>query len=137
SIINFYLSTILFTKKINVLLKISVLSALFQIALMFFAAKYFGLMGAILTGIATKTIQVILSMIFTKEVFSYEFNYFKIIGVPFALIAVNIIQYFFFPVYNWYFYAGQFLLFSLIFFILFRNEILAVYKQFFTKSSSV
>ncbi|MCE3226184.1 MAG: hypothetical protein K0S32_735 [Bacteroidetes bacterium] len=135
SILNFYISTILFSKKINVLLKISVVSAVFQIVVVFIASKYYGLMGAIYAGLATKVVQVIFSIVFSKGTFNYQFNYFKIIVVPFILIAVNLVQFLFFPVYNWLFYAGQFALFSLIFFFLFRNEITAVYLQFLGKKS--
>lgn len=133
SILNFYLSTILFSKKITVLLQIFGFSALIQIGITWIAVLNFGLMGAIYAGIATKILQVIFSMLFTRNVFHYEYNYFKIIVIPFLFIVINVTQYILFPAYNWTLYAGQLALFGIIFFLVFRNEIAIVSKQFLQK----
>ncbi|MCW3076150.1 MAG: hypothetical protein JWO32_759 [Bacteroidetes bacterium] len=133
SILNFYLSTILFSKKIKVLLQIFGFSALFQIAIIWLAVKHFGLMGAIYAGLTTKILQTIFSVIFTKGIFTYQYNYFKIIVIPFLFIAVNIIQFYFVPAYNCSFYIIQLLGFALIFYFIFKKEIAAVYTQFFGK----
>jgi O-antigen/teichoic acid export membrane protein len=89
SIFNFYLSTILFTKKIGILFKIFGISAAFQIIVTIIVAKEYGLMGAIYAGLGTKVLQVILFMLFTKNVFTYKFNYFKIILLPLIFVAIN------------------------------------------------
>ncbi len=123
SIFNFYLSTILFTKKIGVLLKILGVSALFQILIIFIASKQFGLMGAIYAGLITKVLQIILCIIFTKGVFIYKFNYFKIIVIPFIFVAVNVLQFLVFKNYNIYLYLAQLVIFSIVFYVLFKNEI--------------
>lgn len=133
SILNFYISTILFSKKVKVLLKIFGFSALFQIIITLFAVKYFGLMGAIYAGLATKVLQVVFSTMFTKGIFTYQYNYFKIMVLPFLFIVVNIIQFYLFPAYEWKLYLGQLLLFSLIFYFIFKNEITLVFNQFFRK----
>lgn len=123
SIFNFYLSTILFTKKIYVLLKILGVSALVQVIITIIAAKQFGLMGAIYAGLITKVLQIILCVLFTKKVFTYQFNYFKIIIVPIIYVIINVVQFLVFKNYNITLYALQLLVFGTIFFILFKNEI--------------
>lgn len=136
SILNFYLSTILFTKKVTILLKIFGFSALFQIVLTIVAIKYFGLLGAIYAGLATKILQVILSAFFTKGIFSYQFNFYKIILVPFLFIAINVIQFNLFPAYDLKLYLLQLALFGIIFYFIFKNEIAGLYHQFFSKKKS-
>ena len=130
SILNFYLSTILFTKKISVLLKIFGFSALFQVLITLFAVKHFGLMGAIYAGLATKVLQVIFCMLFTRAVFKYEFNYFKIILIPFIYLAVNLIQFIIFKEYNILLYGLQLVIFSVVFYVIFKNEIRKVLVSF-------
>ena len=133
SILNFYLSTILFTRNTKILLKIFGISALFQMVVIYFAIKQFGLMGAIYGGLATKVVQVILSALLTKGIFKYEFNYAKIILIPFVYIAINILQFTFFKEYNILLYAGQLILFTFVFYFIFKNEIKIVIKQYTTK----
>ena len=133
SILFFYLPTILYTKSISVLLKIFGISALFQIVISYFAIVQWGLMGAIYAGLAVKTIQIILSALLTKKIFIYDFNYVKIFGLPVIYAVVNIILFHLFPEYSLLNYSLQFVGFSLLFFIIFKNEITAVYKQFFGK----
>jgi len=130
SILNFYLATILFTKNTTKLLQIFGLSALFQIGITYYASIYFGLMGVIYAGILTKILQVILSAAITKNIFRYEFNYFKIYMVPALFLMVNVAQFYFFPEYNIKLYLLQFLVFAILFFFLFRNEIKQVLVQF-------
>ncbi len=130
SILNFYLSTILFTKKINVLLKIFGFSAIFQILITLFAVKYYGLMGAIYAGLGTKVLQVGFCMLFTKNVFKYEFNYFKIILIPFIYLLINIVQFIVFKKYNILLYITQLLIFSIVFYAIFKNEVKKVLVSF-------
>ncbi len=130
SILNFYLSTILFSKNIKVLLKIFASSAVFQIIVTYYAASTFGLIGVIYGGLLTKLVQVILSYLFTRGIFNYTFNYFKIIVVPLIYLVINLIHYHFFPVYDIKLYMLQLVLFSILFFFLFKNEIKQVLLQF-------
>jgi O-antigen/teichoic acid export membrane protein len=123
SIFNFYLSTILFTKKIGILFKIFGISAAFQIIVTIIVAKEYGLMGAIYAGLGTKVLQVILFMLFTKNVFTYKFNYFKIIVLPLAFVSINVLQFLVFKNYNIIQYLIQLVIFGILFFLLFRNEI--------------
>lgn len=130
TVLNFYLSTILYTKSGGVLLKIFGISAILQIPVTWFAIRFMGLEGAIYAGLFIKTLQVIFSVVFTKGIFVYNFNYFKIIGLPFIYIAINILQFVFIKDYNIYFYLAQLVLFTAVFFLIFRKEIGAVYEQF-------
>lgn len=130
SITNFYISTILFAKKINVLLKIFGFSAIFQIVVTVIAIQLYGLHGAIYAGLATKTLQVIFSMLFTRNMFHYEFNYLKIVVIPFVYVAMNVAQFIIFKEYNVWLYVLQLVLFSGIFFAVFKNEIRKVLISF-------
>ncbi len=130
SILNFYLSTILFTKNTQILLKIFGISALVQIFATYYSAKHWGLEGVIYTGIGTKLIQILLSNLFTKGIFNYEFNYFKIYVIPILYLVLNVVQFKLFPQYNMALYLLQFVVFGIIFFIVFRKEIKQVLVQF-------
>jgi O-antigen/teichoic acid export membrane protein len=133
SILNFYLSTILFTKNTGVLLKIFGISALFQILVTLYFVNRFGLLGAIYAGIITKILQVILSAFLSRKIFIYQYNIFKIIALPFIYIAINILQFHFFSGYSITLYAGQLALFSIVFYFIFKNEIKIVFQQYTTK----
>lgn len=135
SILFFYLPTILYTKNIRVLLKIFGISALFQIGLSYVAILQWGLMGAIYTGLAVKSIQIILSAVLTKNIFIYDFNFVKIFGLPVLYALVNIVLFHVVPGYSLLIYCLQFLGFSLLFFLIFKNEISVVYQQFFGKKA--
>jgi O-antigen/teichoic acid export membrane protein len=130
SITNFYMSTILFVKKINVLLKIYGFSAIFQLIATFVGVRYYGLNGAIYAGLATKTLQVVFSVLFTRNLFRYEFNYFKIMVIPFVYVAINVAQFIIFREYNVWLYLLQLALFGAIFYAVFKNEIRKVLVSF-------
>lgn len=136
SIINYYVSTILFTKKIGVLLKIFVSSAFIQLGLTSFFVKWYGINGAIYAGLITKILQVVFCMLFTKNVFEYSFNVTKIFLIPLLYFALNVVLYFFFPHYNVFLYLVQLLLFSLFFYIIFRNEIVKTIASFFPREKA-
>ncbi|MBN8693784.1 MAG: lipopolysaccharide biosynthesis protein [Bacteroidetes bacterium] len=135
SILYFYLATILYSKNIKILLKIFGISAAFQLAVTYFVVKDYGLMGAIYTGLGVKVLQIILSYLFTKNIFRYEFNGMKIIGIPFLYLALNVALFYFHPEYSLTLYIAQLAVFSIIFFLIFNNEIKAVYKQFAGKKA--
>lgn len=134
-ILNFYVSTILYSKKIVVLLKIFGVSALLQVAVSYFGVKYLGIMGAVYAGLLIKIIQVPLSTIFTRGLFVYDFNRFKIIVIPFLFIAYNIAQYLLYPKFSYGLYIIQMAVFSLLFYAVFRKEITIVYYQFTGKKA--
>ncbi len=123
SILSFYLSTVLFTKKITVTLKVFFISTLFQLLVTVLLAKYLGLIGVVFSAMATATVQVLLYRFFTKSIFKYNFNKFKIIGIPFIYILVNIIQYVFFRDYSLVLYLLQLIIFGTLFYFIFKNEI--------------
>lgn len=130
SILNFYLSTILFTRNTSLLLKIFGITAIIQIVVTYFTSQHFGLMGVIYTGISVRFIQVLLSAYFTKGIFRYEFNFFKIYALPLIYVIINILQFQFFPEYDIRLYLLQMLAFSAIVYLLFKKEIRQVLLQF-------
>lgn len=133
SITNFYLSTILFTKSTYTLLKIYGISALLHILLIYFSIRHFGLPGAIYAGITIKAIQALLSVAFTRNIFIYEYNYFKIIIIPLVYILINIVQFNLLTDYTMSYYLLQLGLFAVIFFFAFKNEIKIVVNQYIKK----
>jgi O-antigen/teichoic acid export membrane protein len=130
SILNFYMATILFSKKMKVLLKIFGLAAIFQIVVTWFMVKYFGLMGAIYAGLATRLLQVVFCMLFTSSVFTYHFNYFKIVMIPVIYIALNVAQFLLFRQYNIWLYVAQLVVFGTLLYYIFKNEIKKVLVSF-------
>lgn len=135
SIINFYLSTILYSKNTILLIKIFGYSSLIQIIATYFLVREFDLIGAIYAGIITKIAQVLFAGILTRNIFVYNFNYMKILGVPFLYIFVNVIMYHLFPIYSIPAYAIQFLIFAGLLYLIFKNEIKTVYNQFLGKKA--
>jgi O-antigen/teichoic acid export membrane protein len=133
-IINYYLSTILFTKKTTLLIKIFGYSSIIQIGATIVLANYFGIVGAIFAGLLTKLAQVFLSYYLSRNIFTYNTNFMKIYGIPFLFLICNAVCFFVFPQYNLMVYLGQMLLFGIMFYIIFKNEIKIVYAQFTKRS---
>lgn len=130
SILYFYTSTILYSKNIKILLKIFFICAVFHIVLTYYAASYFGLLGVIFTGLIIKLFQLVLSWLFTRTVFVYNYNIIKIWIMPLLYLLINIIQFFIFPTYNALLYLIQLTLFSVTFFYMYKKEIFVVAAQF-------
>jgi O-antigen/teichoic acid export membrane protein len=130
SILNFYISTILFTKNIGVIFRIFAICTVFQLIATTLAAKFWGLDGVIYAGLATKILQVLLCPAFTKRIFQYEFNYFKIIVVPYIYLIINIVQFLVYPEYSLSLYLLQLVGFSIFFYVIFKNEIKKVLISF-------
>ncbi len=130
SILSFYLAGILFTGNVMVLLKVFGISALLQILLTWPASHYFGLDGAITAGMLTKVIQVMLCIWLAAKVFSYEYNFYKILLLPFSYLVLNCIQYYLHPAYNTWFYAFELLGYGILIYALFSNEIRKVLGNF-------
>jgi len=130
SIINFYLSTILYSKQTVLLIKIFGYSSIIQLITTYFFVKHYGLIGAIYAGIITKLTQVFFAWLLTKNIFEYNFNYTKILGIPIIYIITNVIMFQFVPEYSIIAYLAEFIFFSIIFYLIFKNEIRTVYFQY-------
>lgn len=130
SIVNFYLSTILFTKNIYVMLKVFFYSTIIQLALTLWFAGLYGLVGVIYAGLLTKLLQVGLFKYLSKHVFEYTFNAFKIVWIPLIYIAVNLVQFILFPEYSFWMYVYQLIFFGALFYFVFKNEIKKVLIAF-------
>ncbi|MBL7918042.1 MAG: hypothetical protein JNM96_06570 [Bacteroidia bacterium] len=111
-------------------MKIFASSAVFQIVITYYAANEYGLIGVIYGGLITKVVQVLLSYLFTKGIFEYSFNYFKIIVVPLIYLIINLLHFQFFTEYDIKLYLLQLVVFAILFFFLFKNEIKQVLVQF-------
>ncbi len=133
TILNYYLASILFSKSTSILLKVFGISSIIQIAITYYCVVYLGLVGAVFAGVATKIMQVIFSVFFTKNMFTYNLNYLKIYGTPFLFILVNIIYFIIEPGFNMWIYLAQFVFFGIIFYFVFKNEIKVVLTQLLGK----
>jgi len=135
SIVFFYMSTILYTKNIGVLIKIFAIGAACQVLMSYLVISKWGVLGAIYTGLTIKIIQIFLSALFTGPIFKYEFNYFKIYGIPFLYLIVNVVLFNIMPGYSLLNYCLQLLGFCILFYLMFKNEIAIVYDQFTGKKT--
>ncbi len=133
SILNFYLSTILYSKNTWLLVKVFSYSAVFQIAITYFLVNEFGLKGALYAGVITKVVQVLFSLILTKKIFDYNFNVVKIYLLPLAYLITNVVIFSICPVYNPILYFIEFFVFSLLIYFTFKNEIKIVLNQYLKK----
>ncbi len=129
-IISFFMSTIMYAKRIDVLLKIFGVSAVLQVILLFLLTHYFGLLGAIYSGIIVKVVQVVLAKWFTRSIFEYDYNLYKIELLPYSFIVINILQYYVLHSYNAVLYLLQLLLYIIVAYFLFKNEILKLLANF-------
>jgi O-antigen/teichoic acid export membrane protein len=130
-VLNYYFTTILYSKKTTLLLKVFGTSAIIQIIFTYFLSKYFGLTGAICAGVITKIAQVFFSYYFTRPIFIYHLNYLKLYGIPLLFIFLNILCFILFSGYTISIYIAQLVFFTLLFYLVFKNEIKTVFKQFF------
>ncbi|MBS1652382.1 MAG: lipopolysaccharide biosynthesis protein [Bacteroidetes bacterium] len=130
SIINFYLSTILYSKKINVLLKIFVVNTIIQLPLTYYFILFFGLTGAIYAALIVKILQCVLSVIFTKNVFNYDFNFVKIFLIPATFFAINLVQFQFSKTYSLSFYVTELCIFCIFVYFIFKTEIKTTLANF-------
>jgi O-antigen/teichoic acid export membrane protein len=134
SILNYYLASILYSRSTSTLLKIFGLSSLFQIGVTYVCIYFFGLIGAVFASVLTKIMQVLFSMLFTRSLFSYHFNNIKIFGIPLLFILVNVICFFIYPRFSYTQYAIELAVFGIIFYLVFRKEIVTVIRQYLTPS---
>ncbi|HQQ94476.1 MAG TPA: oligosaccharide flippase family protein [Bacteroidia bacterium] len=130
SIMSFYLAGILFTSKVMVLVRIFAYSAILQILMVWPASRYFGLEGAIYAGLFIKIIQVALCILIGPSVFRYQYNAYKILFLPLSYLLLNAGQYLITGQYSVLFYALELLVFGLIIYLIFRNEIRKVMQNF-------
>jgi O-antigen/teichoic acid export membrane protein len=130
SILSFYLAGILFTGNVLVLLRVFGLSALIQILLTWPASHYYGLNGAILAGLITKLVQVLLCRWLASKVFHYDYNVYKILALPFSFLLINSIQYYMQPEYTAWFYMVELIGFGILIYALFSKEIRKVLGNF-------
>ncbi len=133
TILNYYLASILFSKSTSTLLKVFGISSIIQIIITYYCVIYFGLIGALYAGVITKIMQVLFSVFFTKNIFTYRLNYSKIYGAPILFIFVNVTYFIIHPQFNMWMYLAQFVFFGILFYFMFKNEIKVVLSQFLGK----
>lgn len=129
-----YYIVVLYYNKTKIMPLVYVILATIQIVLMYFSASYFGIMGIILSSVFVKMIQPLIMAIFTRDVFSYQFNKLKIVYLPIIfLIVVLFSQYFMDKISYIVLYLIQFVFITVLVYMVYKNELLFVAKKYLNK----
>ena len=91
---NMYLMPIFYYKKTKALPKVFLLSSLFQFLMTFILIHYFGIIGASISFVIAKPIQIWLISLESRKVFSFSFNKTKMILLPLLYGGFLIIIYY-------------------------------------------
>jgi O-antigen/teichoic acid export membrane protein len=91
---NMYLMPIFYYKKTKVLPKIFFLSSIFQFILTFIFIHFLGIIGAAISFVIAKPIQIWLIAIESKKVFSFDYNKTKMIFLPVIYGLVILVIYY-------------------------------------------
>ncbi len=132
-ILYFYFSSILFSRKIWIMVQIFSYSTILQILVTWLLVTEYKLPGVIFAGLISKIITVVFAALLTKNNFTYRFNFMKIYGLPLILVVANIILFLVFPEFNYFVYAGELVLFIAIILFVFKNEVKRAAIQYLNK----
>lgn len=124
SVVSFYLSGILFARRMKLMLVIFGISAAAQLVLALVAIKHFGLAGALYAGLVTRVLQAALFAILAPKAFNYSFNALKIFVLPGLYLFSNLVQFAVTDDYHIEYYLIQLVVFCILAVALFRKEIL-------------
>ncbi len=122
---NMYLMPIFYYKKTKVLPKVFLISSLCQFVLTFILIHYFGIVGAAISFVVAKPIQIWMIAIESKKVFTFDYNKTKMIFLPllygFFIITIYYVIGDFIAL--WVKNILQFVLCMLMIILLYRKEI--------------
>jgi O-antigen/teichoic acid export membrane protein len=131
---NYFLTPIYIFKKTNVLPKMYLITAIFQIIITVLLIKYFGIWGAVFANLITKVIQNLFLFLASRKFFIYKFNALKFIWLPLIITIVIICSEYFVTLYNIHIIRLLQMAFSyLIVYIFYRNEAESLLKDLFSK----
>lgn len=119
-----YTTPIYAFKKTQMLPKIYGISAIIQVIISIILIKYFGIMGAIASMLLMKPILLLLTIWQTKKIFSYVYNYRKMVALPVIYFAIVFAGEIFGSGLNHLvLYFSEFIVTVLLVLVFFRNEI--------------
>ncbi len=123
-----YYFAILFSKQTKKLLYIYSITTIVQIIASYFFIKYFHLIGAIYVGIFIKILIVLLSHLFSKDIFHLNnVNKWKWYGIPIFYLLITSISFFVFPANLILILVHSVLIILLILFV-YKNELASLPK---------
>ena len=133
----FFLTPIYLFKKTNVLPKMYLITAVFQIIISIFLIKHFGIWGAVAANLFTKVVQNFLLYIAARKFFIFRFNTFKFIWLPLIVTITIICSEYFIQMYNLNLIRFFQMAFSyLLVYFFYRNEIVTLVKDLLSKFNS-
>ncbi len=111
-------------KKTRMLPKIYGIAAVIQIILSIVLIKYFGLIGAISSMILNKPIQLLLTIWQTHKIFTFSYNYKKMIAMPLIYLFIFVAgEIFAFKFNHLWLYILELIFAGVLVLIFFRNEV--------------
>jgi O-antigen/teichoic acid export membrane protein len=114
-------------KKTLMLPKIFGIAAVIQIILSIILIKYFGLVGAIASMILNKPIQLLLTVWQTQKIFTFSYNYKKMVIMPMIYFFVFVAgEFFAFNINHLWLYVLEFVFTGVLVLIFFRNEVRSI-----------
>lgn len=134
---NYFLTPIYLFKKTNVLPKMYLITAVFQIIISIFLIKHFGIWGAVTANLITKVIQNFLLYIAARKFFTFRFNSFKFIWLPLIVTIAIICSEYFIQMSNLHLIRLFQMAFSyMLVYFFYRNEIVSLVKDLSGKVNS-
>jgi len=129
-----YYIVVLYHNKTKIMPVVYLILASIQVALMYLSVSYFGIMGIILSSVFVKMIQPLIMALFTKDIFKFQFNKLKIIYLPMAFLVLVLASQIFINAMPYVlFYILQFMIMSILVYLVYKNELVFVAKKYLTK----
>ncbi len=129
-----YITPIYAFKKTQILPKIYGISAVIQIILSIILIKYFGLVGAVASMIVNKPIQLLLTVWYTQKIFTFSYNYKKMVIMPLIYFFIFVAgEIFAFHLDHLWLYILEFLFTGVLVLIFFRNEVRSMILTFWNE----
>ena len=117
--------------------KIYGISAVVQIILSIILIKYFGLVGAVASMILNKPIQLLLTVWYTQKIFTFSYNYKKIVIMPLIYFFIFVAgEIFTFNLNHLWLYILEFISTVILVLIFFRNEVWSMILTFWNEIRS-
>jgi O-antigen/teichoic acid export membrane protein len=119
-----YSTPIYALKKTQMLPKIFGIAAVIQILLSILLIRYFGLLGAVISMILNKPIQLLLTIWQSRKIFDFSYNIRKVITMPLIYFLIFVAgEIFTFNINHIWLYALELMFTGILVLVFFRNEI--------------
>jgi O-antigen/teichoic acid export membrane protein len=130
-----YYMVLTFYNRTKIIPIVFLILAIIQVVLMEIGARYFGIVGILISSIIVKAIQPMIFHLFSRKVYTFKFNKVKIIVLPLLFSILAVVCQFFITRENFFMlYALQFLFGALSIYIVYRKELLFVAQKYISKA---